>query len=100
MSGIRYEICRGPSSKITNNRVFANGHLKKDIASRGGIVLVSAQEVEVADNIVKGNRGYGIHAKSGDRQTTSRVMIHHNSLRKDALKGCKLAGVVCRANGR
>ena len=36
-SGIRYEICRGPGSKITNNRVFANGHFKKDIGKgRGG----------------------------------------------------------------
>src|ERR671913_94798 len=28
-SGIRYETCRGPGSNITNNRVFANGYLKK-----------------------------------------------------------------------
>src|SRR5215208_5943401 len=43
-NGIRYEICKGPSSKITNNRVFANGHGKKDIGKgRGGIVLVAAQ---------------------------------------------------------
>jgi Right handed beta helix region len=100
-SGIRHETCRGPSSKITNNRVLANGYLKKDISDgRGGIVLVSAQDVEVADNIVKGNRGDGIQAKTGDRQRTSRVGIHHNSLRNDTLKGCKLAGVVCRANGK
>jgi hypothetical protein len=99
-SGIRYEICRGPNSKITNNRVFANGYLKKDKGSRAGIVLVSAQGVGVANNIVKGNRGPGIHAKSGDRQRTSRVRIHHNSLRNDTLKGCKLTGVVCRANGK
>jgi hypothetical protein len=99
-SSIRYEICRGPS-KITNNRVFANGYVKKDTSDgRGGIVLVSAQGVEVADNIVKGNRGPGIYAKSGDRQRTSRVMIHHNTLRNDTVKGCKLAGVVCRANGK
>jgi parallel beta-helix repeat protein len=100
-SGIRYETCRGPGSKITNNRVFANGYLKKDIREgRGGIGLVSAQGVEVADNIVKGNRGPGIQAKSGDRQRTSRVMIHHNTLRNDTVKGCKLAGVVCQANGK
>src|SRR5215217_1712676 len=99
-SGIRYETCRGPS-KITNNRVFANGYVKKDTSDgRGGIVLVSAQGVEVADNIVKGNRGDGIYAKSGDRQRTSRVRIHHNTLRNDTLKGCKLSGVVCRANGK
>src|SRR5215217_1329989 len=100
-SGIRYEICRGPGSKITNNRVVANGYTKKDTSEgRGGIVLVGAQDVEVADNIVKGNRGYGIQAKTGDRQRTSRVRIHHNSLRNDTLKGCHLAGVVCRANGK
>ena len=99
-SGIRYEICRGPSSKITNNRVFANGYLKKDIRKGwGGIVLVSAQGVEVVDNYVRGNRIPGIKAKAGDRQRTSRVRIHHNTLRNDTLKGCKLAGVVCRANG-
>src|SRR5215203_1182829 len=97
-SGIRYEICRGPGSKITNNRVFRNGYTKKDTSEgRGGIVLVAAQGVEVADNFVKGNRGPGIQAKHGDRQRTSRVRIHHNSLRKDTLKGCKLAGVACRA---
>jgi parallel beta-helix repeat protein len=100
-SGIRYEICRGPTSKITNNRVFANGHGKKDIGKgRGGIVLVAAQGVEVAENIVKGNRGPGIQAKRGDRQRTSGVRIHHNSFRNDTLKGCQFAGVVCRANGK
>jgi parallel beta-helix repeat protein len=99
-SGIRYEICRGPGSKITNNRVFGNGYIKKDTSEgRGGIVLVSAQGVEVADNYVRGNRIPGIKAKTGDRQRTSRVRIHHNTLRNDTLKGCKLAGVVCRANG-
>jgi hypothetical protein len=98
-SGIRYEICRGPGSKITNNHVFGNGYLKKNIREgRGGIVLVSAQDVEVADNIVKGNRGHGIQAKTGDRQRTSRVRIHHNSLRNDTLKGCQLAGVLCWEN--
>jgi parallel beta-helix repeat protein len=100
-SGIRYETCRGPGSKITNNRVFANGYLKKDLREgRGGIVLVGAQGVEVADNILRGNRGDGIHAKYGDRQRTSRVMIHHNTLGNDTLKGCKLSGVVCRKNGK
>ena len=100
-SGIRYEICKGPDSKITNNRVFGNGYLKEDISEgRGGIVLVSAQGVEVADNIVRGNRGHGIHAKYGDRQRTSRVRIHHNTLRNDTLRGCQLDGVVCRANGK
>jgi hypothetical protein len=58
------------------------------------------QGVEVANNIVRGNRRDGIRAKSGDRQRTSRVRIHHNSLRNDTLKGCKLDGVVCRANGK
>jgi hypothetical protein len=28
------------------------------------------------------------------------VRIHHNSLRNDTLKGCKLSGVVCRKNGK
>jgi parallel beta-helix repeat protein len=98
-NGIRYEICRGPS-KITNNRVFANGHLKNDVGHRDGIVLVGAQGVRVADNILRGNRGDGIHAKSSDRQRTSGVRIHHNSLGNDTLMGCKLAGVVCRANGK
>jgi hypothetical protein len=99
-NGIRYEICTGPSSKITNNRVFANGHLKKDKGSRDGIVLVGAQGVGVANNILRGNRGDGIQAKTADRQRTSGVSIHHNSLGNDTLKGCKLAGVVCRANGK
>jgi Right handed beta helix region len=99
-SGIRYETCRGPTSKITNNRVFANGYLKKDKGSRAGIVLVSAQGVGVANNILRGNRGHGILAKTGDRQSTSGVKIHHNSLRNDTLKGCKLDGVECRANGK
>src|SRR5918996_5543659 len=100
-SGIRYEICKGPGSKITNNRVFANGYLKKDLREgRGGIVLVGAQGVGVANNILRGNRGDGIQAKTADRQRTSRVKIHHNTLRNDTLKGCKLAGVVCQANGK
>ncbi len=100
-SGIRYEICKGPGSKITNNRVFNNGFLKKGIQEgRGGIVLVAAQDVEVANNFARGNHGHGIQAKTGDRQKTSRVRIHHNSLSNDTLRGCQLAGVVCRANGK
>jgi Right handed beta helix region len=97
-SGIRYEICRGPGSKITKNRVVANGYLKKDKGSRAGIMLVGAQGVGMANNILRGNRGHGIRAKTSDRQRTSGVRINHNSLRNDTLKGCKLAGVVCRAN--
>jgi hypothetical protein len=80
--------------------VFANGHLKKDKGSRDGIVLVDAQDVEVVNDILRGNRGDGIHARSGDRQRTSGVRIHHNSMRNDTLKGCKLDGVMCRANGK
>ena len=100
-SGIRYEICKGPGSKITNNRVFGNGYTKKETSEgRGGIVLVGAQGVEVADNSVTGNRWPGIHAKSSDRQRTSGVRIHHNTLGNDTLRGCKLTGVVCRANGK
>ena len=56
-SGIRYEICRGPGSKITNNRVVANGYLKKDKGSRAGIVLVGAQGVGVANNVLRGTAG-------------------------------------------
>jgi hypothetical protein len=80
--------------------VFRNGYLKEDIPKgRGGILLLTAQGVEVANNIVRGNRGHGIHAKYGDRQRISRVRIHHNSLRNDTLKGCQqLAGVLCWAN--
>jgi hypothetical protein len=52
----------------------------------------------VANNFLRGNRGSGIRAKTSDRQRTSSVRIHHNSLRNDTLKGCQLAGVVCRAN--
>ncbi len=100
-SGIRYETCRGPGSKITNNRVIHNGYVKQHVSrGRGGIVLASARAVEVANNTVRGNRGHGIRAKTSDRQRTSKVRIHHNSLRKDTLKGCYLAGVVCRANGK
>jgi parallel beta-helix repeat protein len=100
-SGIRYETCRGPNSKITNNRVFHNGYVKRHISrGRGGIVLGSARGVEVANNTVSGNRGHGILAKTSDRQRTSRVRIHHNTLHNDTLKGCYLAGVVCRANGK
>ena len=80
--------------------MFANGYLKKDKGSRDGIVLVGAQGVGVANNILRGNRGDGIQAKTADRQRTYGVRIHHNSLGNDTLKGCKLAGVKCRANGK
>jgi hypothetical protein len=91
--------CRGPTSKISNNCVFGNGYLRKDISEGlGGYEQYAFQGVEVANNIVRGNRGPGIRAKTGDRQRTSGVSIHHNSLRNDTLKGCKLAGVVCWAN--
>jgi hypothetical protein len=81
--------------------VFRNGYLKKAISEGlGGYEQYASQGVEVANNIVRGNRGHGILAKYGDRQKTSRVRIHHNSLRNDTLRGCHLAGVVCRANGK
>ncbi len=100
-SGIQYEICRGPGSKIINNRVFRNGYLKEHIpAGRGGIQLLTAQSVEVANNIVRGNRTHGIHAEYGDRQKIFGVRIHHNSFRNDTLKGCHVSGVKCWANGK
>ena len=98
-SGIRYEVCKGPGSKITKNRVFHNGYVDEQISrGRGGIVLAGARGVEVANNTVSGNRGHGIRAKTSDRQKTSKVRIHHNSLRKDTLQGCQLPGVRCWAN--
>ena len=57
-NGIRYEICKGPSSKITNNRVFANGYLKKDIREgRGGIVLVGARASRLRTTSSRGTAG-------------------------------------------
>jgi hypothetical protein len=39
--------CRGPTSKITNNRVFHNGYLKKNISEgRGGYEQYAFQGVE------------------------------------------------------
>ena len=57
-SGIRYEICRGPSSKITNNRVFGNGYLKKD--NPGGSGRHSARRRP-------GRRGGGQHRQGEPR---------------------------------
>jgi parallel beta-helix repeat protein len=79
--------------------VFHNGYLRQHISrGRGGIVLAGARGVEVANNTVTGNREHGIRAKASDRQRTSKVNIHHNSLRKYTLQGCQLPGVLCWAN--
>jgi hypothetical protein len=100
-SGIKYEICKGPGSKISHNSVVHNGYLKKDsdLGAQVGILLQSAQSVEVAHNTVQDNRGHGIYAADGNRQKTVGVYIHHNSLRNDKLRGCKTSGVKCEANG-
>ena len=101
-SGIKYEFCKGPGSKITYNSVVHNGYLKKgssDLKGLVGILLQTAQSVEVANNIVQDNRGHGIHVKKGDRQRTFGVFIHHNSLRNDSVGGCNISGVKCEANG-
>jgi hypothetical protein len=103
-SGIKYEVCKGPGSKITHNRVTHNGYLKKgssDLAGQVGILLQTAQSVEVANNLVQDNRGHGIQAKKGDpRQRIFGVSIHHNALPNDTVRGCKISGVKCQANGR
>jgi len=50
--------CRGLGNKITNNRVFGNGYLKKDISEgRGGYEQYAVHGVEVANNIVRGAVG-------------------------------------------
>jgi parallel beta-helix repeat protein len=100
-SGIKYEICKGPGSKITHNSVVHNGYLKKgsDLGAQVGILLQSAQSVEVANNTVQDNRGHGIYAADSNRQKTVGVFIHHNSLRNDRLRGCNISGVKCQANG-
>jgi parallel beta-helix repeat protein len=103
MSGIKYELCKGPGSKIAHNSVVHNGYLKKgpsDLRGRAGILLQTAQSVEVANNTVQGNRGYGIHAKDSNRGKTFGVSIHHNSMRNDGVGGCQISGVKCAANGR
>jgi parallel beta-helix repeat protein len=102
-SGIKYEICKGPGSKISHNSVVHNGYLKKgssDLKGRVGILLQSAQSVEVTNNTLQDNRGHGIYAKDSNRQKTFGVFIHHNSLRNDSVRGCKISGVKCEANGR
>ena len=103
-SGIKYEICKGPGSKITYNSVTHNGYFKEgssDLEGRAGILLQTAQSVEVANNLVQDNRGHGIQAKKGDpRQRIIGVSIHHNSLPNDTVGGCKISGVKCQANGR
>ena len=79
--------------------MFHNGYSKQHISrGRGGIVLAGARGVEVTNNTVTGNRGHGIRAKTSDRQSTSKVRINHNSLRKDTVQGCQLPGVLCWAN--
>ena len=101
-SGIKYEICKGPGSKIAHNSVVHNGHLKKgssDLKGQVGILLQTAQSVEVTNNIVQDNREHGIYAKDSNRQRTFGVFIHHNSLRNDSVQGCKTSGVKCEANG-
>jgi parallel beta-helix repeat protein len=103
MSGIKYELCQGPGSKIAHNSVVHNGYLKKgssDLKGRAGILLQTAQSLEVANNTVKDNRGYGIHAKDSNRGKTFGVRIHHNSMRNDSVGGCQISGVKCAANGR
>ena len=84
---------------MTSTRILATSAWVSHLWS-AGITYQGAQGVEVADNYVRGNHIPGIKAKTGDRQRTSSVRIHHNFLPNDTLKGCKLAGVVCRANGR
>jgi hypothetical protein len=47
--------CRGPTSKISNNCVFGNGYLGKDISEgQGGYEQFAFQGVEVANYIVRG----------------------------------------------
>jgi parallel beta-helix repeat protein len=102
-SGIKYEICKGPGSKIAHNSVVHNGYLKKgssDLEGRAGILLQTAQSVEVANNTVQDNRGHGIYAKDSNRGKTFGVSIHHNSMRNDSVGGCQISGVKCEANGR
>jgi parallel beta-helix repeat protein len=102
-SGIKYEICKGPGSKISHNSVTHNGYFKEGSSDPGalvGILLQSAQGVEVTNNTVQDNRGHGIYAKDSNRQKTFDVFIHHNSLRNDSVGGCKITGVKCQANGR
>jgi parallel beta-helix repeat protein len=102
-SGIKYEICKGPGSKIAHNSVVHNGYLKKgssDLEGRAGILLQTAQSVEVANNTVQDNRGHGIYAKDSNRGKTFGISIHHNSMRNDSVGGCQISGVKCEANGR
>src|SRR5215208_3817031 len=102
-SGIKYEICKGPGSKIAHNSVVHNGYLKKgssDLEGRAGILLQTAQSVEVANNTVQDNHGHGIYAKDSNRGKTFGVSIHHNSMRNDSVGGCQISGVKCEANGR
>jgi Right handed beta helix region len=103
-TGIHYETCRGPGSKIKNNTVTHNGYLNEDVPStRAGIVLQNPQSVEVAYNTIRENRGRGIHVADTDRGTSDQpifgVKIHHNYFRNDTLQGCEISGVECWANG-
>jgi parallel beta-helix repeat protein len=70
-----------------------------DLKGLVGILLQGGQSVEVTNNIVQDNCGHGIYATDNNRQRTSGVFIHHNSLRNDSVGGGNFSGVKCEANG-
>lgn len=121
--GVWQDVCGG-GFVVTNNRIVANSQggvryehnqncagdayiarnvIRKNNTSRkfsdgGGIIINSAPNATVLENVLGGNIGVGIEVR-GNRGPVTGTEIRGNRLNGDRLKGCDRAkGVTCVLN--
>jgi parallel beta-helix repeat protein len=92
-NGIRYENGRG-FAKILRNTVRGNSTSRA--RPGGGIEINSADDAEVAYNVLGDNFNAGIIFRGARRPVAG--VAHHNVINRDAVKGCRLRSVLCRRN--
>lgn len=105
-NGLQWEMSGGWSatdSAIVEGNVFHRNNYR-NVPGAGGMAISTANDITVSGNTFGGNVIFGLRvlfdASRDPPQPDSRgVVISHNRMRGDDLRGCRLAGVTCRGNG-
>ena len=93
--GIRYEV--SSAGAIIDGNTVQNNNTSGSVGGHGGITNVASQNATIMDNVLGGNKHGGIVIVDSRRGDSEDVVVKHNELNGDDVKGCS-RDVVCRDN--
>ena len=96
--GVRYEHNQDSPGRATILRnIIKDNNTSRKSGDAGGVVINSAPNALVANNVFGGNEGVAVDVR-GNRGPVTGTNIRDNFRNGDILKGCDLSGVSCTNN--